>query len=280
LIGTGQFPTSPVGKLLLEDDESPLAKLFDVDGNQFLNNEDHHQTPPSCARRRLSANFDWIQTLEPANNKRATAPTYLKRARFSSGDEDDEDFLKSTPTSTNLHLAIVGETRLKITFINLGVPGAIPQKFGKSGSWIPHGLVATHEMYEQPWKVEVYHEQNYRDRPTLITWKVTNLVSESVIQMTETSKQAAVRAHSGRTICNRVLKKALDSRAEELEASLIFIDNPTRYANVMNHIKALRPKRCTVGLLFFGLLHDTVQREMESLFASKNNKFKEKRFIN
>jgi len=86
--------------------------------------------------------------------------------------------------------------------------------------------------------------------------------------VTETLQDAMVRETCGRTICNTVLKNALEIRAVELENSPeLYDENPTKSANVQNLIKVLRPKRCTVGLLFFGLLHEVVQKTLERNLA-------------
>jgi len=161
--------------------------------------------------------------------------------------------------SSKFPTSIKGESRLNIKFISLGEVGDAPQRFGKNNCGIPHNLSGTHEMYDQPWKFEVYHV-NQGKNIVLITWKITNLISMSVLAVTETPQDAMVRESCGRTICNMVLKTALDNRAKELEKSIHgFYNNPTRVANARNLIKVLRPKRCTVGLLFFGLLHESVQ---------------------
>ena len=116
-------------------------------------------------------------------------------------------------------------------------------------------------MYDQRWKFEVTHVEE--GDFTLICWKITNITSGTVTQVIETPQEAAMREHCGKTICNVVLKQAFESRVKELEESLLELaDNPTRLFNVQNVIKALRPKRCTVGLLFFGLLHDAVQARL------------------
>ena len=88
--------------------------------------------------------------------------------------------------------------------------------------------------------------------------------------MVETAQEAALRENSGTTICNIVLRQAFESRAQELENTLLELaDNPTRLFNVQVLIKALRPIRCTVGLLFFGLLHEVVQHRLEIMMESE-----------
>jgi len=162
------------------------------------------------------------------------------------------------------NLTMRGENRLKIHFINFGRPGRVLQKFGKHGCGIPHGLCGSNQVYDQHWKFEVTHAEE--GDSTLICWKITNLASGTVTQVTETPQEAAMRENSGRTICNIVLKQAFESRAQELEQTLVELaDNPARLSNVQNLIKALRPKRCTVGLLFFGLLHEVVQARLEEM---------------
>jgi hypothetical protein len=159
----------------------------------------------------------------------------------------------------NFPVSIRGETRLNVTFLNLGDAGDIPQRFGKNNCGIPNGLSGTHEMYDQRWKFEVKH--NRHDMSILITWKIMNLTSKAVLTVTETPQDAMVREQCGRTICNMVLKTALENRARELETSIAGVHPAsTKLASTHNLIRVLRPKRCTVGLLFFGLLHEKVQR--------------------
>jgi len=119
-------------------------------------------------------------------------------------------------------------------------------------------------VYDQHWKFRVTNieEGDF----ALIWWRITNTTSGTVTQAIETPQEAVVRANSGRTICNVVLKQAFESRAQELEQILLELeDNPIRFSKVQNSIKALRPKRCTVGLLFFGLLHEVVQAKLEEM---------------
>jgi len=154
-----------------------------------------------------------------------------------------------------------GESRLRINFLNYGRAGPMRQRFGRGKCCVPDGLSGTHEMYEQNWKFEIIH--HFEGNTTVITWKVTNLASGTVTQVKETPKQAALREMSGRTICNKVVKSALESRSQELERSLAdgTSENQSRKASTRNLVAILRPKLCTVGLLFFGLLHESVQNK-------------------
>jgi len=164
--------------------------------------------------------------------------------------------------------SIRGETRLNITFFSIGNCGEIPQRFGKNNCGIPDGLSGTHEMYDQRWKFEVKHQR--QGSLVLITWKVINLTSKTVLTVTETPQDAMVRENCGRTICNMVLRTALENRAKELQMSLAAADPQTRSSRMSsteNLVKVLRPKRCTVGLLFFGLLHEKVQRNFANQVA-------------
>ena len=164
-------------------------------------------------------------------------------------------------------LAVVGESRLKVRFENRGKLGALPQRFGKSGLLVADGLSGTHDMYEQPWRFQVTQGPAVDKEVALITWSITNLSSGRTKSVTETSKQASVRHHSGRTICNQVLKDALTERYTELEALLPTLqNNPTREANVKSMMKVVAPRRCTVGLLFCGLLHECIQSPFEKNF--------------
>ena len=168
------------------------------------------------------------------------------------------------------NLKMRGENRLKIHFIQFGSPGVKPQKFGQHGCGIPEGLCGCNQVYDQYWRFHISHVQE--GATTLIAWQITNLASSTVTRVVETAQKAALRENSGRTICNIVLRQAFESRAQELENTLLELaDNPTRLFNVQVLIKALRPIRCTVGLLFFGLLHDVVQHRLEVMMESEQH---------
>ena len=160
-----------------------------------------------------------------------------------------------------------GKNRLRIRFINMGKPGEIRQVFGKKHGIIPDGLCGTNEVYNEKWQFEVIHHKE--NNVILIEWKITNLSSGNITSRTETPSEAKARQAHGKTICNHVVRDALDKRALELEKSgTLLEDNPLRVANLQNMAKTLRPKRCLIGLLFFGLLHETVQEHMSSFFSS------------
>jgi hypothetical protein len=161
-------------------------------------------------------------------------------------------------------LATNGESRLRIHFENMGTIGTHPQKFGKSGAFIPDGLCGTQEMYDQQWRFETHHA--IEKSGVLVVWKITNLTSGSSVEMKETPKEAQLRELTGRTISNKIVKAALSQRAFELGKSLEAFKsaksgsrNQTIINTLENNLKVLHPKLCTVGLLFFGLLHDSVQ---------------------
>jgi len=87
-------------------------------------------------------------------------------------------------------LAVIGESRLKICFENIGKLGAPPQRFGKSGLLVADGLSGTHEMYKQPWKFQVTQGPTVDDEVAVLTWTITNLSSGKSTSVTETPKQA------------------------------------------------------------------------------------------
>jgi hypothetical protein len=183
--------------------------------------------------------------------------------------ESDSDYSQPAHRrdSTSAHVGgngtHTGETRLRINFVNRGVLGEVPQYFGKSGHVVPDGVCGTHEVYDQPWQFEINHERQQGTNVVLVVWKITNLTSGTVTVVKETPQQANLREFSGRTICNKVVKLALNNRAKELEASLPTMTGSRRIA-VEGAIKALRPRLCTIGLLFFGLLHENLQAELKS----------------
>jgi len=224
---------------------------------------------PSQAPRVISDSMT-----QPAKTRKRSSPNQISEDA-SSGDESTLATSRkkhSSSPSPEVPLiggpfpsSICGETRLNIKFTSMGEPGPVPQKFGKHSCGIPDKLSGTHQMYDQRWRFEVTHlPQN--GSTVLIRWTVTNLTSGTVTVVTETSQDAMVRETCGRTICNTVLKTALEIRAVELENSLATsMENPAKLVNVQDLIKALRPKRCTVGLLFFGLLHESVQKNLEQM---------------
>jgi hypothetical protein len=125
-------------------------------------------------------------------------------------------------------------------------------------------------MYEQKWRFEIRHILQPDMRTVLIEWSIHNLTSGKSTIATETVQDALNRDSCGRTICNNVLKKALDARAAEIEESLKDMqDNVPRVSNMRNLVKVLRPKRCTVGLLFFGLLHEQIQVNMAKQLSER-----------
>jgi hypothetical protein len=213
-------------------------------------------SPPTTTKRMLPTKVDGI-----------SSSTSNKRAKPSSAVVMNA---QTTTTTTRAPrsvypTSIKGEARLNIKFTCLGEPGVIPQRFGKHECGIPNGLSGTLQMYDQRWRMLIEHFPQPDGVTVLIRWTITNLTSGTVTTQMETMQDAIVRETCGRTICNNVLKQALETRAQELEQSMEMMikDNPTRAANVRNLVKVLRPKRCTVGLLFFGLLHEQVQTELD-----------------
>jgi hypothetical protein len=158
-----------------------------------------------------------------------------------------------------------GERRLNINFLNTGKLDGPIQTFGKYRLLIRDGLCGTHTMYAQPWRFEI----NYLDGcqagdagEVRLRWSVTNLLSGRTITYAETAEQAKERQVKGNTICNLVVREALNKRAEELEEEMNDLGGAsTRTANLRSLVKELRPKQCTEGLLFFGLRHQIAQRK-------------------
>lgn len=213
-----------------------------------------------------------IKRMKPTRESKAKASKRKAKAESdddsaaTTGDSDSEGNGRHFPAS------IHGETRLNIKFLSTGEIGALPQKFGKNNCYIPHNLSGTHQMYDQRWQFEVSHEP--QNGMVLIRWTIHNLSSGKTTSAVETVQDALNRESCGRTICNNVLKRALETRAQELEETLA-TSPPTnpRASNMRATIKALRPKRCTVGLLFFGLLHEQIQtRMLEQLAKSSTTK--------
>jgi hypothetical protein len=171
----------------------------------------------------------------------------------------------------NSEMGLGGESRLKITFSNLGTPGNYPQVFGKSRLGVPDGLCGTYVLYSERWQSEILHERGSEfqgddgTQHVLITWKISNLTSGITQLRTETPKEAILRHKDGRTLCNKVFRKALEQRATDLEGDLKHETNPIRIKTMRNLIKKLRPKHFSEGPLVFGLRHESVQTRFKSM---------------
>lgn len=155
-----------------------------------------------------------------------------------------------------------GERRLTINFLFTGLMSEPLQLFGKYRLIIRNGLSGTHTMYAQPWRFEITYEAPGSLKGEMrLRWKVVNLASSSTVSYLETAEQAHERQTKGNTICNLVVREALNKRACELEKELVTLElaNSTRVANLRSLVRELRPKQCTEGLLFFGLRHAAAQ---------------------
>ena len=170
----------------------------------------------------------------------------------------------------NSEMGLGGESRLKISFASLGSPGKYPQVFGKSRLGVPDGLSGTYVLYSERWTSEIVHGQDSFEgedgtKHVLITWKITNLTSGITQSRTETPKEAILRHKDGRTLCNKVFRRALEQRATELEDELRTETNPIRVKTMRNLVKKLRPKHFSEGPLVFGLRHECVQSRFRSM---------------
>ena len=175
----------------------------------------------------------------------------------------DTHALEPTKSPRKVKHGLGGERRLNIHFYNTGTLTDPIQTFGKYRLIIRNGLCGTHTMYAQPWKFEINQvgESNAKGEVRL-RWSVTNTASDSRVTFVETTDQAHERQVKGNTICNLVVREALNKRALELEKELASLEpnaSATRVAHLRSLIKELRPKQCTEGLLFFGLRHQAAQ---------------------
>ena len=188
----------------------------------------------------------------------------VKRARTGEPEDVEEEKDEATrPMSTP------GEYRLKIHFEDFGLLGVIPQRFGKSDHYVPDRLRGTHEVYSERWRFEIRHHLVNKHLSVVVEWIIVNLASGMRVSRTETTKEAFVRQTKGRTICNRVLRSALEDRVKELEAEMLAVDDDLKRSNIQDKITALRPTRCLVGLLFFGLLHKQVQDRLHEAIQER-----------
>jgi len=201
-------------------------------------------------------------------------------------EEEDEDEPSPTPPSrpasqpekrarpavmADRPSSTIGENRLKINFLDFGVPlvpGSALQVFGADREGIiPHGVCGTTEVYTEQWMFRIYHVRPDGYSRTVVQFVVHNLASSHVTSRVETEQEAKIREEHARTICNQVLREALETRAKQLEEELesAMVENRIRVANLQGRIRSLRPRRLLIGLLFFGLQHRALQERMQAL---------------
>jgi hypothetical protein len=221
--------------------------------------------------------------MSPKDNKRRRKVLQTDRASCSTDESHEQEHVPRSRTglastkvlgeappfpndSDQQGIKLNGERRLKIYFEDMGHIGKRPQRFGKSGYFIPDGLRARARMYDQNWKVELVHDiitDRAGREATVVTWTISSVDSGSTVSITESAEEVEVRESCGRTICNVAVREALRRRAEELSESLSTIPpNSPMHLTTINLINALQPKKCSVGLLVFGLLHECVQTRM------------------
>lgn len=161
-----------------------------------------------------------------------------------------------------------GESRLRISFENLGQLGKVVQVSGRYGDTIiPDGLCGTHMLYSQRWRFEITHEQAI-DGVIRLSWKLTNLESSRVHALTETIDEAISRQERGRTIASKIFQQAVKDRCTELQKDLLTEVNELRRSNLTSLVRILAPKQLTEGSLVFGLQHQVVQDKMRDYLNS------------
>jgi hypothetical protein len=216
------------------------------------------------SRKRLVKARSSSSSTSSSEDDGGTSPTLARPVK-------KERIVTGTAGEDNSEMGLGGESRLKITFSNLGTPGNYPQVFGKSRLGVPDGLCGTYVLYSERWQSEILHETGSEfqgddgTQHVLITWKISNLTSGITQLRTETPKEAILRHKDGRTLCNKVFRKALEQRATDLEGDLKHETNPIRIKTMKNLIKKLRPKHFSEGPLVFGLRHESVQTRFKSM---------------
>ena len=201
---------------------------------------------------------EYAMDLEITGSPPSFHPSVLTVDDISSTNNQNDATQPDQCSASPINSTLIGAKRLKVDFLNFGKLSIHPQHFGKSGRTIPDGLCGKHQMYQQDWRFEINHGKMIRDGICLIEWTITNLASGTRVMKKETFEEAFLRKSRGMTICSRVARQALETRAKELELQYLNTDHPIKRANLESLIRALRPRSYATGLLFFGLLHEVV----------------------
>jgi hypothetical protein len=171
---------------------------------------------------------------------------------------------KTDDMERNLLASLQGDRRLVISFEDFGTLGALPQRFGKSGLYIPDGLTGTHTVYQEQWRFQIAHTKDAVPKTDIIClrWSITNLTTGHTLSKTESLVEAESRSVLGWTISSKLFRDAMHQRATEHEELLRGETNLIKIANLKSLIKTLRPKTFTQGPLIFGLKHRIVQEKI------------------
>jgi len=188
-------------------------------------------------------------------------------------DDDDEELLSIMKTKTHeqspnesidkkrmkITLSPTGPSSnpVKITFLNRGEIAMCRLRYRKT-LLIPNGLCGTHKMFRGYWKFEI----NYRDLPAgSIEWSIVDLESEDRTSHLESVNEIQARESNGRTVCNRIVKKALNKRCKRLEDGSF----------LKNFYLKLCDSRITTGPSFFGLCDMEVTSRPSTPFPSRSS---------
>lgn len=230
----------------LNNNNNANVNLIDDNGSKMGLQHRHHRARPVRQKKRIDASIE-------------------------EEEKDLQNPSNALASPTSMSTGGLGNTRLKITFTSLGTLGSTPQVCGRH-RLIPDGLCGTNEVYKEDWAFEVRHRISRVDGQapvTVIEWKIINRASNHLTVRVESPAEALVRQNQGRTICNHVVRQAFDDRATELEADADILKatggSEIKIASLLSLAKTLRPKRCLIGLYFFGLLHEEVQTHMQTL---------------
>jgi hypothetical protein len=162
-----------------------------------------------------------------------------------------------------------GESRLAITFLNLGEAKPNPETLGWRSLAIPDGLSGTFIMYGENWRFLIEYGQAITCPDGLVRrrleWSICNQCAPDFKALViENDAEVMRRSSRGVTVCNRVFRIALEARAKFYEAEVEqeraqASPNDLKIKQLMSRIHILRPERFAEGPLLFGLRHGVVQ---------------------
>lgn len=159
-------------------------------------------------------------------------------------------------------IGLGGDKRLAIKFINTGKITLPVQTTGINKWIVPDGIEGEHVLLNQNWRFRITYDSETYQGNTVLAFEIWCQNNSNVyLKITETVAEAIARTENNRTICNSVIKQAFNQRAVELTEILNKMgpDQDVKKANILNLISKMNRSNYTVGFLFFGLRHASIQ---------------------